>query len=168
MASTLVLDDAETSRYRIHHDQVELCTQRRVEFVDITDLVIRHVRESGITDGTVNIQALHTTAALRINENEPLLLEDLERLFERLVPRSQRWLHDDLEMREGPLPPDERPNGDAHARAMLLGTSETLNIVGGRVQLGRWQHIFLVELDGCRRRNISLTVAGLASATEDS
>ena len=101
-------------------------------------------------------------------KNEPLLIEDLQLLFERLAPRSRRWLHDDLAARQGPLPPDESLNGDAHARAVLLGTSETLNVVGGEVQLGTWQRVFLIELDGCRRRTISLTVAGLAVASEES
>ena len=138
MPPILAVSDPEPQRYLVHHERVSLVTRRRVEFLDITDLVIDKVRRSGITDGTVNVQTLHTTTAVRINENEPLLLEDLRLLFERLAPRSRRWLHDDLESRQGPLPPDESKNGDAHARAMLLGTSETLNVTTGEVQLGAW------------------------------
>jgi secondary thiamine-phosphate synthase enzyme len=162
MAPIPAPSDSPNQRYLVHHERVTLVTRHRVEFLDVTDFVIDQVRRSGITDGTVNVQTLHTTTAVRVNENEPLLLEDLALLFERLAPRSRRWLHDDLDARRGPLPADERLNGEAHARAVLLGTAETLNVVGGDVELGRWQRIFLVEFDGPRRRTLSLTVSGIA------
>ena len=71
-------------------------------------------------------------------------------LRERLAPRDHGWRHDDFDAREGDLPPDEPANGHAHARALLLGASECLNLAGGELVLGRWQRIFFVELDGPR------------------
>lgn len=168
MSPIAALEPAATPRYTVHHDTLSIQTRRRIEFIDITDLVLDRVRRTGVSDGTVNVQTLHTTTAIRVNEHEPRLLEDLEALLERLAPRSYPWLHDDLEARSGPLPPGERPNGHAHARALLLGTSETLNIASGEVQLGRWQRVFLVELDGRRQRTVSLAVAGLSAAVAPS
>jgi thiamine phosphate synthase YjbQ (UPF0047 family) len=58
------------------------------------------------------------------------------------------------------VPPGERPNGHSHAKALLLRTSETLHVVGGRLQLGRWQRLLLLELDGPRERELSLLALG--------
>jgi len=168
MSPIAALEPAAAPWYTVRHDTLSIQTRRRIEFIDITDPVLDRVHRTGVTDGTVNIQTLHTTTAIRVNEHEPRLLEDLEALLERLAPRSYPWLHDDLEARSGPLRPDERPNGHAHARALLLGASETLHVVSGAVQLGRWQRIFLVELDGRRRRTVSLVVAGLTGAVAPS
>jgi secondary thiamine-phosphate synthase enzyme len=161
MAFDLRLGDVGTARFRVFHDRADLRTTERLEFVDLTTLVIEAVRRSGITHGTVNVQTRHTTTAVIVNENEPLLLDDLKRLLERLVPGGGRYRHDDLAARAGPLRVAERLNGAAHARAVLLGCSETLDILDGRVQLGRWQSVFLVELDGGQARCVSITVMGL-------
>ena len=75
-----------------------------------------------------------------------------------LVGHDGQWMHP--ERRRVNLLPDERPNGRAHARALLLGPSKTLTVLDGRLQLGRWQSIFLAELDGPRERTISLTIMG--------
>jgi secondary thiamine-phosphate synthase enzyme len=109
----------------------------------------------------VNVQSLHTTAAVVVNENEPLLLEDVEAALERWAPRKARYRHNDLGARREP-PPGERPNGHAHARAWLLPTSVCLNVSAGEIDLGAWQSVFLVELDGPRRRSVSIQVLGVA------
>ena len=100
----------------------------------------------------------HTTAAIRINENEPLLLEDFRRLLERLAPVGG-YEHDDLARRRD-VPPDEPLNGHAHSRHLLLSTSETLPVTGGRLDLGTWQSIFLVELCSPRVRRVTVQVMG--------
>ena len=118
------------------------------------------MRRSGVTDGVVNVQTRHTTTAILINENEPLLIQDLLDLMEVWAPSDVDYRHDDLGARQAPFMLEERVNGHAHARAVLLGSSRGLNIVDGRLQLGRWQRIFLVELDGPRERHVSVTVLG--------
>ena len=145
---------------RIYNDVLSLRTEEPTQFVDLTTWVAETVRRSGVGHGWVQIQVLHTTAAIVANENEPLLLEDFKALFERIAPTSGRYAHDDLEQRRVHLVPDERSNGHAHARALLLGASKVFNVLEGRVELGRWQSIFLVELDGPRKRSISITVTG--------
>ena len=142
---------------------LRLRTHDRLELVDLTDRIADVVRRSGVVHGIVSVQTRHTTTAVLVNENEPLLIRDLLELFERWAPREGSYRHDDLAARGPGLPADERRNGDAHARAALLRASETLNVVDGVMQLGRWQRVFLVELDGERDRTLSVLVLGSGS-----
>jgi secondary thiamine-phosphate synthase enzyme len=129
------------------------------EVVDLTERVEAFVSAIHLETGWVNVQSRHTTSGVLVNEHEPLLLEDLTRMLERLAPRDAGYAHDALH-RRADVPPDERPNGHSHAKASLLRTSETLNVAGGRLGLGRWQRILLVELDGPREREVSLVALG--------
>ena len=145
---------------RFYHDLLELRTDARTRFVDLTAWVREAVRTSGVAQGYVQVQTLHTTAAIVLNEAEPLLLEDFEAFLSRLAPADGSYAHDDLTRRVVNLVPGERANGHAHAQALLLGASKTCNVLEGRVELGRWQSILLVELDGPRKRSISVPVVG--------
>ena len=140
-------------------DTVTLRTQARRQFIDVTELVAERVRRSGIREGLVLVQSHHTTAAVVVNEDEPLLLGDFWALLDRLCPPDVEYGHDDMDRRRDPMA-DERPNGASHCQALLLGSSQTLNVSGGAVQLGRWQRILLVELDGPRTRTLSIAVVG--------
>lgn len=142
------------------HSRIRLETRHPTEFVDITDRIDASVAATGIHDGLVNVHTLHTTTAIVVNEHEPLLLEDVAALLARLASEQSRYRHDDMAARTVNLAPGERPNGHAHCRALLLGSSAMLNLAGGRLQLGRWQRVFLVELDGPRSREISVQVLG--------
>ncbi len=159
MASRPLLHEEAPSSFTVASDRESLRTEERIQFVDVTDLVVERVRRSGIAHGLVCIQTRHTTAAIVVNENEPRLLEDVRRLLERLAPGDLRYAHDDLALRHDPAP-DESQNGDAHCRALLLPTSATLAVVGGELELGTWQRIFLVELDGPRQRTVTVLVLG--------
>jgi secondary thiamine-phosphate synthase enzyme len=139
--------------------RVHLRTAGGVGVHDLTDRVEGFLRSAGLEAGWVNVQTRHTTTGICVNENEPLLLADVEALLERLAPRGAGYAHDALHLRPG-VPPDERANGHAHAKALLLRTAETLNVAGGRLQLGRWQRVLLVELDGPREREVSLLAMG--------
>ena len=127
--------------------------------VDLTSRVEEFVRATALETGWVNVQSRHTTTGLLVNEYEPLLLRDLDGLLERLAPRGQGYSHDALHLRED-VPPDERPNGHAHAKASLLRSSESLNVAGCQLQLGRWQRVLFVELDGPREREVSMVALG--------
>lgn len=151
------------SAFRVHGAVMRLRTECPMEFVDLTDYVRGEVAVSGIRDGLVNIQTRHTTTAIVVNENEPLLLDDLAELLERWAPRDGRYLHDRLDLRTVNVEPGERANGHAHARALTLGASECLNLAGGELQLGRWQRILFVELDGGRERGVCVTILGVGS-----
>jgi secondary thiamine-phosphate synthase enzyme len=163
MAVSLFVNETETETLKVATDLVHLRSEKHLQFIDITELVRERVRRSGISNGFVNVQSRHTTAAIAINENEPLLLDDLEGFLESFAPQNRPYRHNDLEARRQPVAPDERPNGHSHARAVYFGASETVNIVNGELQLGRWQAIFLVELDGIRTRAVSIVVLGTKS-----
>lgn len=128
------------------------------EFVDITDDVSALVRQSGVRSGLVQICSYHTTAAIRINEAEPLLLDDFRRLLDRLVP-DEEYEHDDMSRRVG-VPPNEPINGRAHCQHLLLSSSESVSIDQGAMRLGQWQRIFLIELCSPRRRDVTIQVIG--------
>ena len=140
-------------------DAVTLRTQARRQFIDLTELVAERVRRSGIRDGLVLVQSHPTTAAVVVNENEPLLLGDFERLFDRLCPADAPYDHDDMARRIDAAE-EERPNGASHCRCVLLGVSQALHVSGGVLQVGRWQRLLLVELDGPRSRTLSVVVLG--------
>lgn len=159
MAGSLFASAHEGAVLKVCRDLVRLRTEKPLQFIDLTTLVAERVRRSGVREGTVTVQSRHTTAGVIVNENEPLLLEDLEDLLRRFAPEGARYRHDELAAR-GTARPGERPNGHAHARALLLGASVGLNVTQGSIDLGEWQSVFLVELDGPRERTLSLQVVG--------
>ena len=141
-----------------HHLTISVVTRETLEFVDLTPAVTSLVETLGVRDGVLTVQTRHTTTGLLINEHEPLLLEDLRAMFERLVPAAASYAHDDFAVRTVNLGPTERTNGHAHCRAALLRTSESIPIVDGQLTLGRWQRVFLVEFDGGQRREVSIAI----------
>jgi secondary thiamine-phosphate synthase enzyme len=144
------------------HLSLRLETQRPTEFIDLTDRLEALVRQTGVHCGFVNIQTVHTTTAVVVNELEPLLLDDFSFLLEYLASRHIDYRHDDVSRRTENVTPDERVNGHAHCRALLLGASVCLNVVDGCLRLGRWQRVLFAELDGPRERILSVTAIGAA------
>ena len=149
---------ARTSTCR--HTTIRITTERSTEFIDLTDRLEALVAEAGIRFGLVNIQSLHTTTAIVVNEHEPLLFVDFLTLLENAAPRDAGYRHDDVTARTVNVTPDERINGHAHCRALLLAPSACLNVIDGSLRLGPWQRVFLAELDGPRDRQISVLILG--------
>ena len=156
--SAPALSSAPGARFATHTFGAE--TVEHVQFVDITEQVAQCVAAAGIQEGSVHVFSRHTTACIRINENEPLLLQDLADLLERVAPVRGHYKHDDFSVRTVNLHEDERVNGHSHCRSLLLGASETIPVSGGRLLLGRWQSVFLAELDGPAQREFVVQVAG--------
>jgi len=129
-------------------ETIHITTRKREELIDITDAVQSAVDRSGIRNGLVSIYAQGATAAIMIQENwDTSVQTDVIHLLAKLIPHSV-WLHD---AQDG--------NGDAHLKAGLIGPSETIPIIDGRVGLSRWQNIFFCEFDGPRHsRPIICTV----------
>ena len=120
---------------RQHQDRIEVATAGR-GFIDVTERVAGVVRASGIATGLALIFCRHTSASLLVQENaDPSVRRDLERWFERLAPEGRGYEHDD----EGP---DDMPS---HLKCALLRTSETIPVTDGRLALGTWQGLWLVE-----------------------
>ncbi len=160
MAQGLLLHETASAWVRAAHARVDLRTERPFQLVDVTAIVAERVRRSGVSIGTASVQSRHTTAGLFLNENEPRLLEDIESFLRGLAPAGARYRHDQLEEREGPVAIDERPNGHAHLQALVLPSFVSLNVADGELDLGRWQCLFLAELDGPRTRTLSIVVSG--------
>ena len=135
-------------------------TKKAPEFIDITEYVCRFVEESKVQNGMALVYSKHTTAAIKINENEPLLIEDMEKFLDRIASREDEYRHNDFTIRTVNMNDAECPNGHAHCQHLLMGTSETVPIVDGQVQVGTWQRIFLVELDMPRPREVIVQILG--------
>ena len=145
---------------KIAHKTIEFQTKETLEFIDFTDKVEDFVKESQIKDGLVNIQILHTSAALVVNENEPLLLEDFRENLKKTAPKNLDYQHNDLTKRTVNVCPDECINAHSHCQAIHLSATATLNLIDGKLQLGQWQRIFLVELDHSRKRKVQIQIIG--------
>lgn len=139
--------------------RVELETKKQFEIVDITADVKRVLADSGIKTGQALIFCPHTTAAIRLNHNEPLLLQDLMKMMYRLIPVDINYAHDVFEIRQN-VSVGERSNGHAHVKAFLLGASQTVPVERGALCLGIRQSIFFVELDGGRKRDYVIQISG--------
>ena len=145
---------------KILNKTLEFKTRGEFDFIDFTEWVQNLVKKSQIKNGLINIQTLHTTCALILNENEPLLLEDFKAHLEKISPKKFDYNHNDFSRRTVNVCKEECANGHSHCRALHLPSSLTLNIVGGKLQLGQWQRIFLVELDIPKLRKVQIQIIG--------
>jgi secondary thiamine-phosphate synthase enzyme len=122
-------------------------TTRKQEMVDITRQVADLVKQSGVSEGICLVYVPHATAAVAVNENaDPNVCEDILDALAALVPEG-RWRHDRID-----------DNAAAHIKATILGPSQTVPVRGGRLRLGTWQSVMLVELDGPRERTVIVAV----------
>ena len=129
---------------------VEIKTDHKMEFVDITEDVKKEVERSGVREGLVNVYTRHTTASIVINEDEEGLLKDFLASLQRIVPDDiYNYLHDRIDN-----------NASGHIRSLILSPEVSVPIEGGKLWLGTWQSIFFLELDGPRRRSFAITVLG--------
>lgn len=134
-------------------------TSNEYQVIDLTDQIEAFLLLTGLRRGLLVAHTLHTTTAVIVNEQEPLLHADLLRQLERLAPSGLAYDHDDPTRRVVNRTDAERTNGHAHCRAMLLGSSASIPIVDGRLMLGRWQRVLFVELDGPQERTVVATIA---------
>jgi len=142
------------------HKTLEYQTKGLFDFIDITDGVKTFVKESGIQNGLVNVQTLHTTAGVLLNENEPLLIEDIKLHLEKTAPRDLKYNHDDFGRRKVNLCDEECINGHSHCKALHLPVNITLNLINGEIQFGQWQRILFIELDRARKRKVQIQAIG--------
>lgn len=146
---------------KILNKTIEFKTKGVFDFIDITEDIEKFIKESGVENGLINIQNLHSSAALIVNENEPLLIEDFKKNIEESAPKSVSYSHDDFEKRTVNMCMGECKNGHSHCKAIHLLVSATLNIKDKKLQLGQWQRIFFVELDNSRLRKVQSQIIGL-------
>jgi secondary thiamine-phosphate synthase enzyme len=128
-------------------ETLRIRTNRRTQFLDITDAVQKSVARSGVTAGICYLYVPHTTAGITINEHaDPDVASDAEAALDRLIPASGAYRHS-----EG--------NSDSHIKAILVGSSQFVFVEASRLALGRWQGIFFCEFDGPRERQVHIRVA---------
>lgn len=140
---------------KVFSTSLTLATEERTEIADITKEVRDAVQQFPVSAGIALVNTLHTTCALFVNEFQSALVADLRRLIEHLVPERGGYRHDDPRVSDC-----ERGNGHAHLRAALLGRNIAVGINDGELTLGRFQSIIFAELDGPRKREISIQVIG--------
>ncbi|HLO86681.1 MAG TPA: secondary thiamine-phosphate synthase enzyme YjbQ [Nostocaceae cyanobacterium] len=142
----------------IIHKFIEISTQAGINIHNITPQIQELIDATGIKNGQVIVFSRHTTTALAINENEVRLLEDIKVFLQKLAPATDKYLHNDLHLRD--VPKDEPINAHSHLMAMMLNTNEVIPIVEGKLGLGTWQSILFFELDGPRTRTVLLQISG--------
>ena len=127
--------------------ELRIRTAAKREMVDLTARVVEIVARSGLAEGLCSVYVPHATAAVVINENDdPNVCTDVLDALDRLIPAGI-WRHDRVD-----------GNAASHIQATLLGPGETIPVKDGRLQLGTWQAVMLVELDGPRERRVLVTV----------
>lgn len=143
-------------QFRVLHWGLDWATSERFELLNITERIQDAVRRSGIREGLVHLQSLHTTTARFLNEWQEALRHDIKQLLEQLVNRAAHWRHSDPRYSDC-----DRGNADAHLRSLLLGQTLCLQIREARLLLGSWQSIILAELDGPRSRQVAVQICGV-------
>ncbi len=135
-----------------HREELSFSVPARRGFVCITDKVRAALRESGIRDGLCLVNAMHITASVFINDDEPGLLADWESWLEGLAPHEpvSRYRHNET----------GEDNGDAHLKRTIMGRSVTIAVTGGNLDFGPWEQIFYGEFDGRRRKRVLIKIVG--------
>jgi secondary thiamine-phosphate synthase enzyme len=147
---------AQIPTMQVFNTSFTLHSNECAEVTDISGLVRSVVLQSPISDGIVLVTTLHTTCSLFINEFQPALIDDFMALFERLVPeRSGLYRHNDCRVSDC-----ERGNAHSHLRAALLGQCITVGVNNRELMLGRFQSVIFAELDGPRKRQVSVQIVG--------
>jgi secondary thiamine-phosphate synthase enzyme len=125
-------------------------TQQQRELVRVTDTVAQLVRKSGIKEGMVLVSAMHITAGVFVNDNEPGLWDDIWQWLEHLAPAKAAYRHHET----------GEDNGDAHLKSLLVHHQVIVPVTKGQLDLGPWQQIFYAEFDGQRRKRVIVKVMG--------
>lgn len=137
---------------------IELETGEGISIHDLMSGLKTAIAKSAINNGFVTVTSQHTTTAISINENEERLIEDIKAFLTKLAPPGDRYLHNDIALRD--CPPDEPENAHSHLAAMMLGSSEVIALADGALVLGQYQSAMLLELDGPRQRKVRVQVYG--------
>lgn len=150
------LEPTNQGTYKVFSRVLDWITDDRTELLNITERINELVRKSGVRDGIVHLQSLHTTTAVFLNEWQDALLHDVKDFFERSIERDRYYRHNDTLLSDC-----ERANADSHLKGMLMGQTLSLQVRNAAVLLGTWQSIVLAEFDGPRSRSIAVQICGV-------
>jgi secondary thiamine-phosphate synthase enzyme len=134
-----------------YRETLEFCTKNRRDYINITPQVEAALSKSGIREGLCLVNAMHITASVYINDDEPGLLKDYDDWLEKLAPHEpvSRYRHNGAE-----------DNGDAHLKRQVMGREVVVAISGGKLDLGPWEQVFYGEFDGRRSKRVLIKVIG--------
>lgn len=135
---------------KTYREELWFQTDTRRAYLNITPQVEAAVRRSGIREGLVLVNAMHITASVYINDDEPGLLKDYDEFLERLAPHDAAYRHN--------LTGED--NGDAHIKRQLMGREVVVAITDGKLDFGPWEQIFYGEFDGRRKKRVLVKVIG--------
>jgi secondary thiamine-phosphate synthase enzyme len=136
---------------RSHTEYLTFNTKKPREYLNITPQVADAVSKSGVEEGLCLVSAMHITAGVYVNDDEPGFRSDLTDMLERLAPEGLAYKHHET----------GETNGDAHLKNMLTGFQVVLPITKGELDLGPWQQVFYAEFDGRRRKRLVIKVIGV-------
>jgi len=125
-------------------------TQKRREYINITEEVEEAVRESGVQEGMALVSAMHITAGVYVNDAEPGIIQDIDEMLEKVAPFGKSYRHHET----------GEDNGDAHLKSILVHHQVIVPVTDGRLDLGPWQQIYYAEFDGRRRKRVIIKVLG--------
>jgi len=125
-------------------------TQKKRELVRLTDTVAQLVKKAGIKEGFALVSAMHITAGVFVNDNEPGLFDDIWEWLEKLAPENPDYRHHQT----------GEDNGDAHLKSLLIHHQVMIPVTKSLLDLGPWQQIFYAEFDGQRRKRVIVKVMG--------
>ena len=131
-------------------DYLTLNTKQRREYVNITGKVEAAVLKSGVAEGFCLVSAMHITAGVIVNDDEPGFRSDLTGMLDRLAPEGEDYAHHHT----------GEDNGEAHLRNILVGHQVVLPVTDGRLDLGPWEQVFYAEFDGQRRKRVVVKIIG--------
>ena len=135
---------------KVRTEYLKFHTKARHAYVHITPQIEAFVGKSGVQEGMVLVSAMHITAGVYVNDNEPGLIEDIAEWLEELAPADPNYRHHQT----------GEDNGDAHLKALLIHHQVIVPITAGKLDLGRWQRIFYAEFDGQRDKRVVVKIMG--------
>lgn len=133
-----------------HTEYLWFHTDQRRQYIRMTEQVQEAVSKSGIQEGMVLVSAMHITAGVFVNDDEPGFREDLDQMLESLAPFGQDYQHHQT----------GEDNGDAHLKNILVHHQVVIPITEGKLDLGPWQQVFYAEFDGRRRKRVVIKAIG--------
>jgi secondary thiamine-phosphate synthase enzyme len=131
-------------------DYLTFHTKKHRAYVHITPQIEALVKKSGVQEGMALVSAMHITAGVYVNDNEPGLIEDIDNWLEGLAPFREHYKHH--------LTGED--NGDSHLKAILVHHQVILPITDGKLDLGTWQRVFYAEFDGQRSKRVIVKIMG--------
>jgi len=139
-----------STNMKSYREELWFETKTRRAYLNITPQIEALVQKSGIREGLVLVNAMHITASVYINDDEPGLLQDYDEFLERLAPHGARYRHNNT----------GEDNGDAHLKRQIMGREVVVAITEGKLDFGPWEQIFYGEFDGRRCKRVLVKIIG--------